>query len=189
MANKKDSEKKSNKASLGGDALKASLLEDNTFKKYRNIVKNIKENLDIDKLVEEVLVLHSGRTSRTLHGKQAGADAISTANLQDSSYRSRMAEIRVKIGLKADQLDIALDAARIHLSREYAGYVGDLKTKGERQGFFDIYLNNGITLHKRMKSVCDQIDLIIKDIDQTSHTIRHAIQILELVYSRNNNKQ
>lgn len=189
MATKKQMEKPSKKEELGGDSLRASLLKDDTFKKYRMIVKNLKEKMDLEELYEEVMRLHAGRTSRTLYGTTPGPEKIQNAALQDSSYRSRFTEIRVKVGKYADTLEIALDAVRIHLSTQYADSLPALKTKAERMGYFDGHLKVGLEFHRRMESLCKQVDLIIKDIDQNSYTIQHCIKVIELLYSRNNNKQ
>jgi hypothetical protein len=40
-----------------------------------------------------------------------------------------------------------------------------------------------------MTGCAERIELVIKDIDQTAYTYKNAIQVLELVYSRNNDKK
>jgi hypothetical protein len=189
MANKKELTKKKKKKELGGDVLKMSLLADDTYKKYKNIVKTIKDRIDIDEIDAEIMRLHSGRISRTLYGTTPGGDRIMSAALQDSSHRSRMAEIRVRITKQADLLNITLDATRIHLSKAFADEMSDIRTKAERMGYFDTHLTIGIILHAKLDSLITRIDTLIKDIDQTSYTIQHAVKILELVYHHSGSKQ
>lgn len=189
MANKKELNKKSKKIELGGDRLKMSLLEDDTYKKYRTIVKTIKDKIDIDDVDQEINRLHSGRISRTLYGTTPGGDVIMKAALQDSSHRSRMAEIKVRISKQSDILDITLDATRIYLARHYAGEIADIRTKGERDGFFNTYLTAGVALHARLKSLLDRIDILLKDIDQAGFSLKHCVDILELIYHSSGSKQ
>lgn len=186
MANKKDLKKK--KQEIGGDKLKMSLLKDDTFKRYRQIVKTIKDKIDLEELEDEMMRLHSGRISRTLYGTTPSGDKLQSASLQDSSNRSRLAEIQVRVTKQADILHIAMDATRIYLAGEFRDYVDDLKTKGERTAFFDGYLKNGVVLLAKMRSFSNRIDIIVKDIDQTGFSLKRSVDILELIYSRGNDK-
>jgi hypothetical protein len=187
MANKKDSKRK--KEELGGEHLKMSLLKDDTYKKYLKIVKTIRDKIDLEDLDDEMTRLHSGRISRTLYGTTPGGDKIMKAALQDSSVRSRLAEIRVRVTKQADLLDITLKATRIHLANSFRDEVDDLRTKGERGAFFDGHLQKGVSLLARMNSFTSRVDTIVKDIDQTGFSLKHAVDILELIYSRNNDKK
>lgn len=187
MANKKEHSK--TKKALGGDRLKQYLLEDDTYKKYRNIIKSIKDKIDIEDTDAEVNRLHSGRISRTLYGTTPGGDQIMKAALQDSSHRSRLAEIKVRIIKQADLLDITLDATRIYLSRQFADEMPDIRTKAERISYFDHYLNAGVVLLAKLKSLMDRIDVILKDVDQTGFSLKHCVDILELVYHHSGSKQ
>jgi len=188
MANKKDLLRKK-KAELGGDALKQSLLRDDTYKKYRNIVKTIKDKIDIEDIDSEIDRLHNGRLSRTLYGTTPGGNDIMKAALQDASHRSRMAQIRVRVTKQADLLDITLDATRIYLARHYAEEIADIRTKGERDGYFNTYLAAGVTLYAKLRSLLDRIDTYLKDIDQTGFSLKHCIDILELIYHQSSSKQ
>lgn len=187
MANKKDLKRK--RVELGGDQLKRKLLEDDTYKKYRNIVKTIKNKIDIEGIDEEIMRLHSGRISRTLYGTTPGGDKVMNAALQDASHRSRMAEIKVRISKQADILDITLDASRIYLSREFADEMPTIRTKGERVSYFDHYLSAGIVLHAKLNSLMSRIDILLKDIDQTSFSLQRCVDILELVHHASGAKQ
>lgn len=187
MANKKEQSRKSKE--VGGESLKRSLLEDDTYKRYRNIVKAIKDKIIVDDMDDEINRLHSGRISRTLYGTTPGGDKIMNAALQDASHRSRMAEIRVRVSKQADLLDITLEATRIYLARQFADEVPDIRTKSERMAYFDAHLTNGIVLHSKLKSLISRIDVLIKDVDQTGFSLKHCVDILELVYHNSGAKQ
>ena len=188
MANKKDLNRKKKKQELGGEQFKAYLLKDDNFKKYRNIVKSIKDKINVDDIDDEIMRLHSGRILRTLKGTSPGAEKIQSAALQDSSHRSRLAEIRVRVTKQADLLELTIEATRIYLAREFKDELPDIRTKGERVSFLNTYLARGIDLHSQLEALLSRIDTIIKDIDQGSFTLRHCIDLLTLVYSHNNNK-
>lgn len=180
--------KKARKEQLGGDALRQSLKGDDTFLKYRRILKSIKSSLDVEKTYEEIKALHQGRISRNLYGTTPGADKITNAVLQDVRCRSRLAELALGTSRYHDMLDIAIDETRKYLVSKYGDEAPELRTKAERQAYFDVYLSSGLALKAQLSSLLDNIDRLIKDIDQTSFSFKHIIDCLELVYSKNNDK-
>jgi hypothetical protein len=195
MRIKKNSEVKLKKKSKrsdsdvgGADLFKSLLRADNTFTQFRNIVKGIKEKIDIEEIYEEAVRLHSGRRSRNLYGTTPGPEKIIESTLQDSSYRSRMVEIRVKLVRHRDRLDVAIDATRQYLALNYPDMVKGLRTKAERGSVFDTYLKSGVRLHEELKSLITQLDDFVKDIDQTAYTYKTSVECLELLLSRNNDR-
>lgn len=164
------------------------LKEDAKFKQYRRIVKEIERSVDIEKLTTEVNRLHSGRKSRNLHGKTPSGESLMEASLQDSSNRSRMAEIRVETYRQQSMLEEAISAIKRHLMNEYRESFSGLRTKGERVAYVEQFLNRGLLLNSKLENFMERIDFLIKDIDQTGFSLRNAINVLEIVYSRNNNK-
>lgn len=180
---------KSKTAEVGGAELfKKILRSDDAFVQFRALVKSIEVKLDTEEIMAEAARLHSGRLSRTLHGTTPGPEKLLNATLQDSSYRSRMVEVRVKLVRHRDRLDIALQATRQYLATQYRDQVSDLKTKGERESYFDAYLKRGLHLKEDLKSTISQLDDLVKDIDQTAYTYKNAIECLELLLSRNNDR-
>lgn len=189
LAAKESKLKKPRKEELGGkDLFKKILRSDDAFLQFRALIKSIEVKLDTEEIMAEAGRLHSGRLSRTLHGTTPGPEKLLTATLQDSSYRSRMVEVRVKLVRHRDRLDIALQATRQYLAMQYREQVSDLKTKGERESYFDAYLKRGLNLKEELKSTIAQLDDLVKDIDQTAYTYKNAIECLELLLSRNNDR-
>jgi hypothetical protein len=177
--------KKVKREPLGGDAMKAMLLKNNTFNKYRRIVRAIKEKIDLEELEAEMRRLYSGRQSRALFGTHPGPEKLMNASLQDASFRTRMVEIRLELSKQADILDIAIDAVRSYLRKEYEDDMPDIKTKGERVTYFDQYLRRGLELKASMDSLIKRLDHAIKDIDQMGFTFKHLSEMLALIYSKN----
>lgn len=184
MAKKKEGRKQ-----IGGDEFRRTLKGDDTYLKYRRILKNINEKMDLETFYTEITTLHAGRVMRNLYGTTPGASKISDAVLQDVRCRSRLVELVLKSTRYHDILDLTLDETRKYLSTKYADEAPALRTKQERQSYFDVYLTKGISTLANLKSLAESANLVIKDIDQCSHATRHLIECLELVLDRNNDKQ
>ncbi len=165
------------------------LKDTDDYLRYRRIIKRLAEETDLIKTAEEIGRLHSGRKSRSLFGSELSADKIIEANLQDTSYRSRLVEIRIDLAKILSLATTTLDTVK---SKVYQTYTEDLKvfkTKGERMSYVESFLTLGTMFTKRVEDLSDQLDLVIKDIDQTSFTYKNAIQILEIIYSKNNDRK
>lgn len=176
--------KKAGREELGGDALRRQLRENDGYLQYRRMVKNIQERFDIEKYYEETHTVHAGRRMRNLFGTTPGADKISDAVLQDVKCRSRLVEIVLKATRHYDRLDILLSEMRKYLAAQYPDVTDHLRTKAERQEYFDAYLKTGIKFQAELKSLIEAANFIIKDIDQCSHATRHLVECLSLVLSR-----
>ena len=174
---------------LDPNEIRDAIKSNDKFKSFRRIVKNIAEQVNIDKLHAEILRLHSGRKSRTLYLKRPGVDEVNDANLQDSSYRSRIAEIYVEVDYHLGMLEEALDAIRKHLMNEFRDNLESLKTKGERMAFADQYLTRGVSLAHKLKRLLRTADVILKDIDQQGFSFKNTIKTLEIHYSHRNDKK
>lgn len=176
--------KKPVKEGLGGDAFRRKLKADDTFLQYRRMLKNINERMDEEKFYEEVQAMHSGRLMRNLYGTTPGAEKISNAILQDVRCRSRLVELILRATRHHDRLDIVLDEMRKYLAAQYPTEVSELRTKAERQDYFDLYLKAGLRTLSALKSMIEAGSTIIKDIDQCSHSTRHLVECLELTVSK-----
>lgn len=163
--------------------LKEKLKEDDRFRRYKRIVKGMKEGIDIEKMDSEIMRLHTGRLSRQMYGKNPSVDTLLKASLQESSVRSRMAEIRVELSKNLSLLEKAVKEVRKYLMSEYREYVTNFRTKGERIDFFDSQLNSGISMISQIEGLVSRIDFLIKDIDQTSYSLTRTRECLELLYA------
>lgn len=169
------------KKKVGGDALFRKLVDDDAFKKYKRIVKSIQERYDLEALMEEANALHSGRSSRNLKGTNPGGQKIADAALLDGSYRSRMSQIMVNLFRQRDLLEISIQAAKAHIVKNYSDVIPAYRTKAERSTFLDTYVAKGVTMLSNIESVIKCLELLIKDIDQMSFTLRLSYQCVELV--------
>jgi hypothetical protein len=171
------------------DDLRDSVKADEHYRRFRRIVKNIAQEINIEKLHAELLRLHSGRKSRTLFVKRPSVDTVQEAGLQDSAYRSRMAEIYVEVDYHLGMLAEAVDKIRKHFIHEYRDNMEGLKTKGERLSYADQYIQSGLSLMHKLKRLLSTADVFIKDIDQTGYSFKNTIKTLEILYSHKNDKK
>jgi hypothetical protein len=180
---------KKKKERLNPSEMKASIKTDDKYRRFRRIVKSIGEQLNIDKLSEEIKRLHSGRKSRTLYLKRPSVDTVVESALQDSAYRSRIAEIWVEADYFHGMLEEAITGIRKHFMSEFHEQMDGLRTKGERMGFADQYLNSGLSLMSKLDRLTSMAGMIIKDIDQTGFTFKHVVDSLDVLYSHKNDKK
>jgi Fe-S cluster assembly scaffold protein SufB len=189
----KKSKKKSEEVELDDEEInsrvKAKLKEDKIFKQYRNLVSHIAESVNTDDIEAEAKRLHSGRKSRALTGTSPGPNALTDASLQDSANRSRLTQIRVDLTKQEALLSEAIDAIRTHVSITYRNDLPEIGTKGERLAYVNQFLRKGVNLRVKLSVLMSIIDLYIKDIDQTGFALKNAVHILELVYSKNNDRK
>lgn len=160
------------------------LKKDDQYKKYRNVFKTVKQRLDIEKDLNEVLSLHAGRHSRALYGdKQFSSRAIYTATSQDLSIRARLVEIRQQTSVQISFLRGAMERLHKYIRTEYKMEMRQFTNEQTRRATLDGITHTGYTLISETDSLIDTIDNIIKDIDQAGHSIRHMISILQLLDS------
>ena len=189
----KKSKRKSEDLELDDEELnsriKSKLKEYKVFKQYRNLVAHIASTINLDEIDSEAKRLHSGRKSRALTGTSPGPNALTDASLQDSANRSRLTQIRVDLTKQEALLSAAIDAIRTHVSITYRNDLPEIGTKGERAAYLNQFLRKGVNLRVQLAVLMSIIDFYIKDIDQTGFALKNAVHILELVYSKNNDRK
>ncbi|WP_391857251.1 hypothetical protein, partial [Vibrio cidicii] len=94
----------------------SDIKEDPNYKKFRLVVKGVREKLKIERDQAEAMGLMANRTSRSLHGrKQFSPKSLLEATSNDLSARARLVEIRVRATVNLDLLQEACDALRNHI--------------------------------------------------------------------------
>lgn len=165
-------------------ALLKGIRDDPEYAKFKVIFTRIRERVDLDKDLNEVLNLHAGRTSRKLYGeKQYSVKALLDASLKDMSYRSRMVEIRVRASVQISVLEESVVALRKYLSTEYADDLREFGTVAERKSFVDRVLKSPLAYIEEANSLLDTIDILLKDLDQASFGLRNMLECLKLLDS------
>ncbi len=153
------------------------------FKKFKRIVQEVYESVDLEKTRAEAMQLHSGRKARALYGNKIySPKSLIDASMVELSYRARIVEMRANLGIQVSILDKAVDAARKYIIADYSDDLNDqFKTEGQRKAFLDRVINKAIQIKADVDSTISMLDLIIKDIDQASFQLRTVLESMKLL--------
>lgn len=163
-------------------SLVKEIKSDPVFKKFMAILENTMKALDVEADHKEMLARHASRTSRSLKGgDRYSPHKLIDANMQDLSIRARLVEIRVKNSKKLEYLKEAMEALRRHVVTEYVDDLADYRTEGQRKALVDRVMKKANEFVASAESLLSALDHIIKDIDQSSHSMRHSVELLKLL--------
>jgi hypothetical protein len=170
-------------------SLISDVREDAQYKKFVVILGRTKERLKLEEALQEALGLHTSRTSRHLTGNDRYSPRkLIDASMRDLSTRARLVEIRVTNDRNLSHLREAMDALRRYISTEYADDLRDFSTADQRRAFVDRILKSANELLAEGESVLSSIDYLIKDIDQSGHSMRHVVDCLKLLENKHGSK-
>ena len=155
---------------------------DSEYKNYRKLVDRHLEKIDLDNVRQEVLSLHAVRESRGLFGKKIyDAEALRSAILCDLSSRSRMVELRAKMGLRVSYIEAAIDSIRKYIYMRYAKSDATMSTETTRKSFVDTLIKDDVQELQAVKAIMELADTLIKDIDQAAFGLRNALESTKLL--------
>lgn len=155
---------------------------DPVYKKFKAILEVTMKKMNVDEDHKEIMARHSSRTARSLRkGERYSPHKLIDANMQEMSIRSRLVEIRIKNSKPLKHLREAMEAMRRHIVTEYVDELSDYKTEGQRKALADRVMKTANEFIAQAEDLLDAIDLILKDIDQTSHSLRHSVELLKLL--------
>lgn len=158
------------------------LREDSKFKKYRRILDQIREKVNLEKGMDEAIMLHNSRKSRSLYGrKNYSPQYIMDAAGIDLGTRSRFVELRANVDIQESLLTEAIDSMKRHIKTEYYDSVSSYRNADEKRAFVEGCLSAGIQFQNEMQTFVNVLDNLIKDIDQSSHQIKHITDMLKLL--------
>lgn len=163
--------------------LKKALAEDDTYLRFRNIVRTIQKRINVEKNLIEARSLHGARTVRTLKGTAPSATALYEATVREAATRARLTEIKITLYVEEQLLKASLDATISHLRTAYdLSFVGN--TQEDRKLVVRSILRSGYKLHDELTSAINILDLIVKDIDQAGYSTRNLIDIVKIQTER-----
>lgn len=154
---------------------------DPQYKKFQDLLLAVQKRIDIDRLYKETMALHESRTSRSLRdGDRYSPEKLIDANLVDLSARSRLVKIRATNAKQLSHLQEGMKAMHRYISTQYDEDLKDYRTKEQRAAVIDRVLKAANEFMAECESLGNIIDMVIKDIDQGSHAMRHVIDCLKL---------
>lgn len=159
--------------------------EDETYRKYRRVIRTIADDVDMDKLLDEAQGLFRTRKSRALYGKRPGATDLYEVQQQEMMVRTRLAEMSAQIHLKIGMVERANKTIKNHLIAEYGVALKEYSaTAADRTAIIQSKLRGGISLLDRLETGVKVLDMLIKDLDQSGYGLRNSIDILKLLLGR-----
>ena len=161
---------------------KRELMEDGNCRRFATVYKTAQAALNVERLEGEIRYLHSNRSARNLTAAKISPTILSTANIEDLSARSRLTEIKLLAYRTEELLSIALDKVRKYVRTQYRDEIADLSgsTKADRDATLDVIFEGPTAFLGELRSLSNQIDMIIKDIDQGSFNLRRLQDLLAI---------
>lgn len=119
---------------------------DSQYKRYRRILKQVQERVDIEATKKEALSLHATRTSRNLVGKNAySTKRLLDAIAKDLSYRARLVEMRQQHSAQISLLSEAIKALHGFLGTTYRDYMRGFTNQQARSDALSTVTDRGET--------------------------------------------
>lgn len=167
-----------------GQSLSSIIKEDSEYKVFLRVIKQVKKEIDLEKIKKEAEMLHKTRVARSLHGKdKLVANKISDANAQDLSWRARLSEMRVGLYIRLSDVEEAISAFTDFVLVTYGDDLKDdgFTTKDQRSSFTKHLLGKHYRFLREGQIVLETLDFLIRDIDQAGFHLRNMVKILEIV--------
>jgi hypothetical protein len=170
-------------------SLTKQVRNDPQYETFLRVLEATRKRVDLDAALNEAMTLHSSRLSPSLTGNDRYSPRkLIDASFKDLSVRSRLVAIRVNNDRALSHLREAMDAFRRYISTEYSEELRDFSTADQRRAFVDRILKNANALLSEGESVLNTIDHLVKDVDQSGHSLRHAIDCLKLLENKHGSK-
>ncbi len=158
------------------------LKSSSTYKKYLKILEHAQSKIDYDRDRLEALSLHSSLLVRTIYGrKKYSPKAMIEAAAQVQSNRSRLVELRVRVSIQLSEVEEAAKAFRGFAYTKYVEELKAYKTKDQRMALLDRATSASADFLAEGKTFLSIMDDLIKDLDQSSHSLRHMLDALKLM--------
>lgn len=166
------------------DDLIDAIRNDAQYIKFKKIVRETREKLKIDTDRSEAMMLLSGRTSRTIHGKQQfSGKALLEAMSNDMAARSRLVEIRIRAKVHLDTLTDACQALKDHVLTEYTEDMRIFNNAEARNAFVSRVQGTAKQTVTETAALIDMLDQITTDIDKASFHLSRMTEIILLIDS------
>lgn len=166
--------------------LRKHIRKDVQFKKINKFFDRVSEEQSADGLYQEVQRLHKMRSSRTLdRGGKAFLDRVVEANLQDQSYRSRLAEIQMECTRTLSKYEPIIEDLVLYLHAQYLENIkGFFSSKQDRIEFLNGLCKEHARFLREIRSVEESAKIVITDIDKAGYMFKNLIEAVKIVHER-----
>lgn len=166
--------------------LRKLIRKDNQFKKVNKFFERVAEEQSASGLYKEIQNLHKMRSSRSLdRGSKAFLDKVVEANLQDQSYRSRLAEIQMECTRTLSKYEPVIEDLVLYLHAQYLENIkGFFSSKQDRLDFLQGLCKDHARFLREIRSVEDSAKIVITDIDKAGYMFKNLIEAVKIVHER-----
>lgn len=166
--------------------LKRALKKDEKWLRFLDSMKTAIQP-EFQGFIDEIMLLHKTRSIRVL-----GVDAapsgkkIANAAMRDQSARSRCVEIAMTVTRSRNYLAIVMNTVENHINAEYGALLGraGVRAMGERRAIVESLFGGAQRKLQEIDSIIEIADMVIKDCDQASFTLKHTVSALEVATAR-----
>jgi hypothetical protein len=167
--------------------LRRRLKTDETWQKYRRIVEHSWDT-SFDTFLDEIQKMHKGRALRILglDSSHPSGKKLAKAALVDQAYRSRCVEIVMTLTRNRNNLHYAIDTIKKHLDANYRSTLITLGVRGvtDRKQLIASLLSSATRKLSDIDTIVEIADMVIKDIDQGTWCIKHAVDAIQVATKR-----
>ena len=161
--------------------------EDPVIVRAGQLQEESEKSINLERVSREVRVLHESRTSRKLYKIALEPTSLAEAAMRDMSARARLTELKASVYSQQLALEAAYEAAAAQLVTKYGDGLRDVATNAaDRKHVTNRILSGLVSRVSELSAAVDNIDLIVKDIDQASFALRNATEMLKLLIERKN---
>lgn len=166
--------------------LHAALSEDPYYRRYKTIVSEGTGSISLSAMKKEMDALHKSRKSRILYGSSINPKKLQEAFLGDLATRSRLTELKITLLDRVELIEVTTSALKVQVMTKYKDLLDELATNAQQRGAVlkRVVLKSEELLSEIEKTI-KMIDLITQDIDQGAHSMRNALNCLQMVWSKN----
>lgn len=166
--------------------LRKILRKNEIYRSYRIVLKRTPALADFDSFVSEMELLHKQKKTRTLMlSKKMSPDKLIDAGSQSMSYRSRIVEMKVATQKAQRTLASVIDNLEAEIIANYVEYINERSIAGKK-AYVKSFLSEGYKQLSDLNRIVDMADVFIQDIDQSAWALKHMMDGLTLIYTREN---
>jgi hypothetical protein len=155
-------------------------------KRVKALLKALRQgayHIDLEGLEREIDSLHLTRMIRTLKTEEVITSfqkKFITAALQHQAFRSRLVEIKVKCFRVGARLEEHIGVVRSYLGITYPNSLSKYRTVAERKAAINTILEEPMTFLSKLALKDKELEQIIKDLDQTSFSLKHIMDAMQI---------
>ena len=164
--------------------LKHSLKGDDKWKRYRSLLASIKETFPVESLQQEIDTIQKLRKVRGVRLNGISANKLLDMSMDEVQHRARLTEVLIQARREFARLDALVTGMYSYIKGEYAQELSSFKSQADRNSAVETLLSTGYEVLSQIEAISDTVELVIKDIDQSSFTLTRVANLIELTTRR-----